>query len=108
MSRGPHLKGDIGLNLGKGRDFAHVIENSKAVFGIMIAQREPTKEMRLVAENLGYADWPGSKQIPRYQIFTTEGILERGERPILPESWLISPDKGVGRMVKGQTETLFD
>jgi DNA modification methylase len=102
------VKGGNGLNLSNVRDFAHVIENSKAVFGIMIAQREPTKEMRLVAENLGYADWPGSKQIPRYQIFTTEGILERGERPILPESWLISPDKGVGRMVKGQTETLFD
>ena len=39
---------------------------------------------------------------------TTEGLLERGEEAIIPEGWLIQPDKGVGTAVKGQTETLFD
>lgn len=102
------VKGGNGLNLSNVRDFAHVIESSKAVFGIIIAQREPTKEMKLVAENLGWADWPGNRQIPRYQILTTEGILERGEKPIVPDSWLIAPEEGVGKAVKGQTETLFD
>lgn len=102
------VKGGNGLNLSNVRDFAHVIENNKAVFGIMIAQKEPTKEMKLIAEAMGYADWPGQLKIPRYQILTTEGILERGERPILPQNWLIQAEKGVGKAVKGQTETLFD
>ncbi len=74
----------------------------------MIAQKEPTKEMKLIAEAMGYADWPGQRKIPRYQILSTEGILERGETAIIPESWLIQPEKGVGKAVKGQTENLFD
>lgn len=102
------VKGGANMTLSQVRDFAHVIENNKAVFGIMIGQREPTKEMKLIAEEMGYADWPGNRKIPRYQILTTEGILERGEKPIIPESWLIGPDKGVGRAVQGQTESLFD
>jgi hypothetical protein len=102
------VKGGNALNLSNVRDFAHVIENSKAVFGIMIAQREPTKEMKLIAKAMGYAEWPGSRKIPRYQILTTQGILERHEQAIVPESWLIAADKGVGKAVKGQTETLFD
>lgn len=102
------VKGGAGLNLSNVRDFAHVIDNTRAVIGIMIAQREPTKEMKLIAEGMGYADWPGSRKIPRYQILTTEGILERGEKANVPESWLIGPDKGVGKAVKGQTQSLFD
>ena len=101
------VKGGNGLNLSNVRDFAHVIENNKAVFGIMIAQKEPTKEMKLIAEAMGYADWPGNRKIPRYQILTTEGILERGEKPIVPDSWLIGADKGVGKS-KTQTESLFE
>lgn len=102
------VKGGNGLNLSNVRDFAHVIETNNAVFGIMIAQKEPTKEMRFVAESMGYAEWPGERKIPRYQILTTEGILEREEEPIVPTSWLIQADKGVGRAVKAQTENLFD
>lgn len=102
------VKGGNSLNLSNVRDFAHVIENTKAVFGIMIAQKEPTKEMTLVAENMGYADWPGDKKIPRYQIFTTQGLLERGEEAIIPHNWTIGPDKGVGKAIATQTETLFD
>jgi len=102
------VKGSTGLNLSNVRDFAHVIERENAVFGIMIAQREPTAEMRLAASKLGYADWPGKKQIPRYQILTTQGLLEGGEQAIIPENWIIGPDKGVGRVIAGQTETLFD
>ncbi len=102
------VKGGNSLNLSNVRDFAHVIENNKAVFGIMIAQKEPTKEMKLIAEQMGYADWPGQRKIPRYQILSTEGILERGEQAIVPDSYLIGPDKGVGKAVKTQTENLFE
>lgn len=102
------VKGGNALTPGAVRDFAHVIERENAVFGIMIAQKEPTKEMKLAAENLGFADWPGQRKIPRYQIVTTEGLLERGEEPIIPVGWAIQPDQGVGKAVKGQTESLFD
>ena len=73
----------------------------------MIAQREPTKEMHLVAAILDYSDWIGSMEIPRYQIFPMASKSARSV-PDLPERWLISPDKGVGRTVFGQTETLSD
>lgn len=36
------------------------------------------------------------------------GLLERGEEAIIPEGWLIQPEKGVGKAVRGQTETLFE
>ena len=74
----------------------------------MIAHREPTREMKLIAEGMGFADWPGNRKIPRYQILTTEGILERGEKAIVPESWLIGADKGVGKVAQHQTESLFE
>ena len=102
------VKGGNALTLSTVRDFAQVINREKAVFGIMIAQKEPTREMKMEAESMGYADWPGSKKIPRYQILTTEGILERKETAIVPDGYRIGPDRGVGKAVKGQTETLFD
>jgi hypothetical protein len=74
----------------------------------MIAQKEPTQEMILKAQKMGYAEYPGERKIPRYQILTTKGILERGEEAILPEAWLIKDRRGVGRAVKSQTESLFD
>ncbi len=81
-----------------------MIENTKAVFGIMIAQKEPTKEMILIAEAMGYATWPGNKKIPRYQILTTQALLERKQEAIVPESWLIPADKGVGKASANQNE----
>ena len=102
------IKGGNGLNASNVRDFAHVIERENAVFGIMIGQKEPTPEMVLTATKLGYADWPGNKKIPRYQILTTEGILERGESAVIPENWLQPRQKGVGHVEAKQTETLFD
>jgi site-specific DNA-methyltransferase (adenine-specific) len=102
------VKGGNSCTLSAVRDFRGVIEREQAVLGIMICQREPTKEMLLEAGSMGFADWPDERKIPRYQILTTEGILERRERPILPESYLAGPDKGVGKAVRGQTEALFD
>ena len=87
--------------------FAGVIQRENAVLG-MIAQKEPTPEMILEAQKMGYAEYPGERKIPRYQILTTKGILERGDHPILPEAWLIKERRGVGRAVKGQTESLFE
>jgi site-specific DNA-methyltransferase (adenine-specific) len=102
------VKGGNALNLGTVRDFGHVIESNKAVFGIMIAQREPTKEMRLVAEQMGLADWPGSREIPRYQILTTQSILEQGKRPVIPEGYRVAPQTGVGKAQTAGQEELFN
>ena len=100
------VKGGNSLTLSAVRDFASVIESSKAVFGIMISQREPTTEMKLVAEGMGFADWPGTRKIPRYQILTTKGILEDGQRPIIPENWTIPPEVGVGK--QGQSSMQYE
>lgn len=102
------VKGGNSLNAGNGRDFAHVIERENAVFGIMIAQREPTEEMLLTASKLGYADWPGQKKIPRYQILTTNGLLEGGKQAIIPENWIIGPDKGVGKAIDDMQMSLLE
>ena len=102
------VKGGNSLNLSNVRDFARVIERENAVFGIMIAQREPTKEMKLEAEAMGYADWPGQKKIPRFQILTTRGILERGEEATIPHSYRISAEMGVGKKVAAQDQSLFE
>lgn len=102
------VKGGNALNLGSVRDFANVIESNNAVFGIMIAQREPTKEMLLVAEKMGVAKWHGTREIPRYQILTTQGILERGERPIVPDAYRIAPQEGVGKAQPDLQSGLFE
>jgi len=101
------VKGGNALNLGTVRDFGHVIESNNAVFGIMIAQREPTKEMLLVAEKMGLANWHGSREIPRYQILTTEGILEHGQKPIIPDAYRIAPQEGVGKITAVPQGDLF-
>lgn len=102
------VKGGNAMTLSVVRDFGNVIESNNAVFGIMIGQREPTKEMLLVAEKMGVAKWPGQREIPRYQILTTQGILERGEKPIIPAAYRIAPEIGLGKAQTTSQHVLFE
>ena len=68
IDRTIQVKGGNAMNLSTIRDFANVIESNKAVLGIMIGMKEPTPEMKRVADQMGYADWPTERKYPRYQI----------------------------------------
>jgi site-specific DNA-methyltransferase (adenine-specific) len=103
------VKGGNAMNLSTVRDFANVIESNKAVLGIMIGMKEPTKEMLRVCEQMGYADWPSERKYPRYQILSIEGLLEKGIKPELPDSYRLQAQTGVGRVVDdGQGELFGD
>lgn len=103
------VKGGNALTLSAVRDFANVIESQKAVIGIMLAMKNPTKEMELVAEEMGYADWPSQKKFRRYQILFIGDVLEKGVAADLPEGYEVQPLKGVGRKVEAGQESLdFD
>ena len=91
------VKGGKGLTLSQVRDFANVIESNKAVLGILITMREPTKEMNLVADGMGFADWPSSRKFPRYQILTIEDLLEKGVVAQLPDVFRADLQQGVGK-----------
>lgn len=91
------VKGGKGLTLSQVRDFANVIESNKAVLGILITMREPTKEMNLVADGMGYADWPSSRKFPRYQILTIEDLLEKGVVAQVPDVFRADLQHGIGK-----------
>lgn len=93
------VKGGNGLTLSNVRDFAHVIEANDAPLGFMVSQKEPTKEMRLVAENMGEISFGGTGKYPRYQLLTVRELLEEGTRPIIPDGLLTVSGGGVGKYV---------
>ena len=92
------VKGGNGLNLSNVRDFAHVIESNDAPLGFMVSQKEPTKEMRIVAEGMGEVSFGGTGYYPRYQLLTVRELLEEGKRPIIPDG-LLTVSGGVGKYV---------
>lgn len=101
------VKGGNALTLSNVRDFANVIESNKALIGIMIAMKPPTKEMKLVCQQMGYADWHGERKYPRYQIYTIEELLEQGVRAEVPER--LKAYEGVGKKVEDKQDALpFD
>lgn len=101
------VKGGNALNLSNVRDFANVIESNKALIGIMISMKPPTKEMKLVCEQMGYAEWHGERKYPRYQILTIEDLLEKGVRAEIPER--LKAYEGVGMKVEDKQDALpFD
>ncbi|MBX7131336.1 MAG: hypothetical protein K1X67_01525 [Fimbriimonadaceae bacterium] len=59
--------------------------------------KEPTKEMKLVADGMGYADWPTERKYPRYQILSIEGLLEKGQKPEIPDTYRLDAQTGVGK-----------
>ncbi len=85
------------------RDFASVIKDNDAIMGLMIVQREPTKEMLLVCEQQGYADWSATKKYPKMQMRTVKELLENPRRPFeIPESARQPRTQGVGQLQPGQ------
>lgn len=102
------VKGGNGLSLTAVRDFRGVIERENAVMGLMISQREPTREMTVEAESLGYADWPSQKRYPRYQIRSIADLLERHKPFDIPDSYRVGPQKGVGKAVTVGQDSLLE
>ena len=102
------VKGGNAMNLSTVRDFANVIESNKAVLGIMIGMKEPTKEMLRVCEQMGYADWPSERKYPRYQILSIEGLLEKGHKPEIPDTYRLGAQTGVGKAQDDRQAGLFE
>lgn len=101
------VKGGNALTLSNVRDFANVIASNNALIGIMIAMKPPTKEMKLVCQQMGFADWHGERKYPRYQIYTIEELLEQGVRAEVPER--LKAYEGVGKKVEDKQDALpFD
>ena len=102
------VKGGNALTLSAVRDFARVIEREKALIGVMIAQREPTKDMLAEAAEMGTVKWADGREYARYQILTTKAILEEGARADLPSAVAYghAPDAGVGQVKPGQASLL--
>ncbi len=95
------------LTLSQVRDFANVIQSNKAVLGILLTMREPTKEMKLVADEMGLVEYPGSRKIPRYQILFVGDVLEKAVRAEIPEGYAPRKYKGVGRAMP-KDQSLFE
>ncbi|HRF59637.1 MAG TPA: hypothetical protein PLH94_06945 [Fimbriimonadaceae bacterium] len=108
IDRTIQVKGGNAMNLSTIRDFANVIESNKAVLGIMIGMKEPTPEMKRVADQMGYADWPTERKYPRYQILSIEGLLEKGVKPEIPDSYRLGAQTGVGRAQDDGQAGLFE
>jgi site-specific DNA-methyltransferase (adenine-specific) len=92
------VKGGQALTLSSVRDFASVIKDNNALLGLMISMREPTREMELVAENQGYADWQSERKFPKLQIRTVKELLEDPVRPFeIPDHARVPRQEGVGK-----------
>ncbi len=92
-----------GCTLSHVRDFATVIKDNDAIMGLMITQKDATKEMELVCEQQGYADWHSAKKYPKMQMRTVRDLLENPRRPFeIPESARQPRTQGVGKVLPGQ------
>ena len=102
------VKGGQALTLSTVRDFASVIKDNKALLGLMISMKEPTREMQLVCEQQGYADWPAEKKYPKLQIRTVKDLLEDPRQPFeIPDHARAPRSEGVGKQARSQGE-LFE
>lgn len=102
------VKGGQALTLSTVRDFASVIKDNSALMGLMISMREPTREMQLVCEQQGYADWPAEKKYPKLQIRTVKELLEDPRKPFeIPDHARVPRQEGVGKKA-GSPGELFE
>lgn len=92
------------LTVSQVRDFAHVVEREKAVFGMFLSLEEPTKQMRKEAEELGYLEGYGTRKIPRLQLRTLKELLEEKHEFEIPSGYQPIRDQGVGKAKIVQTE----
>jgi len=97
------VKGGSALTLSAVRDFASVIKDNNALLGLMISMKEPTREMQLVAEQQGYAEWGSEKKYPRMQLRTVKEMLEDPLNPFeIPDHARVPHSSGVGKHVGTQ------
>jgi hypothetical protein len=74
----------------------------------MITQKDATKEMLLVCEQQGFADWSTERKYPRMQMRTVKDLLENPKRPFeIPESARLQRSQGVGQVQPGQEKLEF-
>lgn len=69
------------------RDLKGVMERDKAVIGVFVTLREPTKPMKDEAIAAGFYEpeiFGGTRKYPRLQILTIRGLLEETERLQIP------------------------
>ncbi len=103
------VKGGQALTLSAVRDFASVIRDNDALLGLMIAMKESTREMQLVAEQQGYADWQSEKKYPRLQIRTVKELLEDPLCPFeIPDHARVPRSSGVGKLQTDAQGKLFE
>jgi hypothetical protein len=79
------------------RAFGQVIEQHKALFGLLITLNEPTKGMKQDAEAKGFVEDFGTMKIPKLQILTIRELLEEKKRFALPQGYIPTRNQGVGK-----------
>ncbi|MEW6338263.1 MAG: DNA methyltransferase [Acidobacteriota bacterium] len=102
------VKGGNALTLSTVRDFASVIKDNNALLGLMVSMKQPTREMQLVCEQQGFAEWLSEKKYPKLQIRTVKELLEEPRRPFeVPDHARVPRQEGVGKK-GGSQGLLFD
>jgi DNA modification methylase len=103
------VKGGDALTLSAVRDFASVIKDNSALLGLMISMKKPTREMQLVAENQGYAEWQSERKFPKLQIRTVKDLLEDPREPFeIPDHARVPKQEGVGKLQADGQRKLFE
>jgi len=75
------VKGGENVSVSMVRDLAHVVEREKAEIGLFVTLASPTDPMRKEAIKEGFYESPGASPVPKIQILTIEGLLNKTERP---------------------------
>ncbi len=75
------VKGGENVSVSMVRDLAHVVEREKAEMGLFVTLAAPTDPMRKEAIKEGFYESPGNTPVPKVQILTIEGLLNKTERP---------------------------
>ena len=84
------------------RDLRGTMDREEVEMGVLLTLEPSTSEMRLEAARAGFYTDPATKAtVPRIQLLTVGGILERGERVQLPEGSII-----ISRRIGRKTEVL--
>jgi site-specific DNA-methyltransferase (adenine-specific) len=93
-----------GIKSGDIRDLKGTMEREKAVMGIFLTLRDPTREMEKEAASAGIYE-TGGQRIPRIQILTAAQIIDN-RRPQVPFGFTESLKKAT-REQEGQQGTLL-
>ena len=80
------VKGGENVSVAMVRELGHVVASEKAVIGLFVTLKEPTKPMQTEAVKAGYYVSPSfpDKQFPKLQILTVEDLLKGSVQANLP------------------------